>query len=367
MTIHSSQKSSIDIINPDRRKFLVGMTAAGFAFSYAPSALAKTAEGTPAAQGFSPTAWYTIGKDGKVVVTVGKADMGQHIASTMAQLVAEELEASWKDMSVVLASNDPKFNDPTLGAAITGGSWSTMMNFDAMCRAGAAGRMTLISGGAAMLGAPEGECMANASHVIHCKTGKSVSYADIVKSGKANKVWTPDELKAIKLKTRDQYKLIGHSVPQLDIPNKTKGAAKYGIDTMIPGKLYAKPVIPPVRYGASVKSFDDAEAKKVKGFVKAVVIEDPTKSITGWMVVVADTYEGARKAAAALKVDYDKGPNANVSDETILAEARKLSGDPAPGRCSSRTATPRRRWQARRRCWTRNTPPRSTSIARWSR
>ena len=82
----------------------------------------------------------SIGNDGKVMVTVGKADMGQHIASTMAQLVAEELEASWKDMSVVLASNDPKYNDPVLGAQITGGSWSTRMNFDAMSRAGAAGR-----------------------------------------------------------------------------------------------------------------------------------------------------------------------------------------------------------------------------------
>ena len=100
---------------------------------------------TPA--NFEPTAWYAIGNDGKVVVTVGKADMGQHVASTMAQLVAEELEASWKDMTVVLASNDPKYNDPVLGVQFTGGSWSTEMNFDAMCRAGAAGRLTLIKAG----------------------------------------------------------------------------------------------------------------------------------------------------------------------------------------------------------------------------
>ena len=78
--------------------------------------------------------------------------MGQHIASTMAQLVAEELEASWKDMNVVLASNDPKYNDPILGAQVTGGSWSTGMNFDAMCRAGAAGRLTLIKAASEMHG-----------------------------------------------------------------------------------------------------------------------------------------------------------------------------------------------------------------------
>ena len=88
---------------------------------------------------------------------MAKADMGQHIASTMAQLVAEELEASWKDMSVVLASNDPKYNDPVLGIHLTGGSWSTEMNFDAMSRAGAAGRITLIKAASEMLGVPENE------------------------------------------------------------------------------------------------------------------------------------------------------------------------------------------------------------------
>ncbi len=75
--------------------------------------------------------------------------MGQHIASTMAQIVSEELGSNWKDMRVQLASNDPKFNDPVLGAQITGGSWSTMMNFDAMSRAGAAGRIALTEAAAA--------------------------------------------------------------------------------------------------------------------------------------------------------------------------------------------------------------------------
>ena len=102
-------------------------------------------------------------------MTVGKAEMGQHISSTMAQLVAEELEASWKDMTIVLASNDPKYNDPILGAQVTGGSWSTGMNFDAMCRAGAAGRLTLIKAAAEMLGVPEGELYARDSHVDACE------------------------------------------------------------------------------------------------------------------------------------------------------------------------------------------------------
>src|SRR5271165_5326132 len=130
------------------------MTATGLAVGYAALPESVALGATDPSALIEPTVWYSINDDGKVVVTCGKAEMGQHISSTMAQLVAEELEASWKDVSVVLASNDPKYNDPLLGAQITGGSWSTNMNFDDMSRAGAAGRITLIEAGAAMLGVP---------------------------------------------------------------------------------------------------------------------------------------------------------------------------------------------------------------------
>ena len=305
--------------NLDRRSFLVGTAATGLVFGYVALPQVKDALAAPSAN-FEPTAWYSIGHDGKVVVTVGKAEMGQHISSTMAQLVAEELEASWKDMNIVLASNDPKYNDPVLGIQLTGGSYSTEMNFDAMCRAGAAGRLTLIKAASEMMGVPENELRASESRVHHAKSKKSVTFAEIVKSGRANKTWSPDELKAITLKTPDQYTKIGHSLPQLDIPPKTNGSCKYGIDCFVPGMLYGKLALPPIRYGATVKSVDDSAAKKVPGFVKAVVVDDKTATTTGWVVAVATTYEGAKKAAAALKIDWDKGPNAKVSNQSIIDE-----------------------------------------------
>jgi isoquinoline 1-oxidoreductase subunit beta len=311
-----------------RRSFLVGGTAAGLAFGYIAMEGVTTAQ---AAGTFGPTAWYSIDPNGIVTVMVGKAEMGQHVSSAMAQIVAEELEADWSKMRVVLPDNDPKYADPVLGAILTGGSWSVRMNFDAMSRAGAAGRMTLVEAGAKMLGVPAGECRASNSQVIHSKTGKKVSYAKIVADGKASKVWTADELKAIKLKTPGQYTLVGQAVPQLDVPPKTNGTAKYGIDTMVPGMLYGKPVTPPVRYGATVKSVDESEAKKVKGYVKAVTLDDKTATTTGWVVAVATTYEGAKKAAEALKVTYDNGPNAKVSDMTLIDEAKKLQGNPDSG------------------------------------
>ena len=257
--------------------------------------------------------------------------MGQHISSTMAQLIAEELEASWKDMSLALASNDPTYNDPVLGIQLTGGSYSTQMNFDAMCRAGAAGRITLIKVASEMLAVPENELRASESRVHHAKSKRSLSYAEIVKGGKANKVWTPAELKAIALKTPEQRTKIGQSLPQLDIPSKTNGTCKYGIDAFVPDMLYGKLAIPPVRYGATVRSVDDSAAKKIPGFVKAVVVDDKTGSTTGWVVAVASSYEGAKKAAAALKVDWDKGPNANVSNQSMIDELRRLQKEGTEG------------------------------------
>ena len=325
MNKHLKVNSSTDL---SRRSFIVGTSAAGLALGFA-SVPGSSALAAPAA--FDPSVWYSIAPDGLVTVTCGKADMGQHIASTMAQLVAEELGASWKDMRVQLASNDPKYNDPVLGAQITGGSWSTMMNFDAMSRAGAAGRIALTEAAAAMMGVPASELVVRDSRISHAKSKKSLSFAEIVKSGKATKKFSADELKALKLKTPDQYTLVGQSIPQIDIPSKTNGTAKYGIDTFLPGMVYGKIVMPPVRYGATVKSVDDSAAKKVPGFIKAVTLEDKTGTTTGWVVAVANNYANAKKAADALKVTYDNGPNAKVSSETLLAEAKRLQADNASG------------------------------------
>ncbi|MBV8696610.1 MAG: xanthine dehydrogenase family protein molybdopterin-binding subunit, partial [Bradyrhizobium sp.] len=315
-----------------RRSFLVGTAATGLVLGYsaipgAGEALAATA----AASNFEPSVWYAIAPDGIVTVTCGKADMGQHIASTMAQIVCEELGANWKDMRVQLASNDPKFNDPVLGAQITGGSWSTMMNFEAMSRAGAAGRIALTEAAAGAMGVPANELVVRDSVISHPKSKRSMTFAQIVKSGKATKTFTPDELKSITLKTPDQYTLIGVSVPQLDIPDKTRGAAKYGIDVMLPGMVYGKVVTPPVRYGATVKSVDDIEAKKVPGFIKAVTLDDKTATTTGWVVAVANTYAQARKAADALKISYDGGPNAKLSSQSLLDEAKRLQAQDDSG------------------------------------
>src|SRR5215510_11953382 len=86
-------------IDVHRRTFLIGSTAAGLAFGYVVGMHGVSdALGAPAK--FEPTIWYSIAPDGKVTVMVGKAEMGQHVSSAMAQIVAEELEADWRLMNI---------------------------------------------------------------------------------------------------------------------------------------------------------------------------------------------------------------------------------------------------------------------------
>jgi isoquinoline 1-oxidoreductase beta subunit len=312
----------------DRRQFLIGSIAAGAGltagFTVVPNLLGSAGEAL-AAGNYSPTVWYTIDRGGIVTVHITKSEMGQHVGTALAQSVVEELEADWRDVRI-------DYPDPAerWGLMVTGGSWSVNNTFDTLSRCGAAGRIALIEAGAKMMGVPASECHAANSRVI-AKSGKSVSYAELVAGGKVDKTYTPDELKSIKLKKASEYKIVGKPVPALDIPAKTNGTAKYGMDMFVPGMVYAKIARPPVRYGAKPLSVDDGEAKKVKGYQQFVSVPDPTGTAVHYVIAIADNYPAAMEAARALKIDWDLGPNKDVSSESIIEHAKSLVADPSQG------------------------------------
>jgi len=312
----------------NRRQFLVGSMATGAGltcgFSLLPTLIGSAGEAL-AAGNFSPTVWYTIDRGGIITVHITKSEMGQHVGTALAQAVAEELEADWKDIRI-------DYPDPAerWGLMVTGGSWSVNNSFDTLSRCGAAGRMAMIEGGAKAMGVPEGECRAASSRVVH-KSGKSISYADLVSSGKVDKTYSPDDLKKIQLKRAGEYKIVGKPIPALDIPAKTNGTARYGMDMFVPGMVYAKIARPPVRYGAKATNVDDSEAKNIPGYQQFVSVPDPTGTATHYVIAIADNYPAAMAAASALKVEWDLGPNAGVSSDGILEHAKQLTADPATG------------------------------------
>ena len=300
-----------------RRTFLVGAGASGLIFGFAAHEGIRLADASTA-KAFAPNLWFSMDAAGKTVIRIDKAEMGQHVGSALAQILADELEVKWSDVSISHIGFDPK-----VGLHVTGGSWSVNWTFDRMSRAGAAGRITLIEAAARKWGVSADTLSAKDS-VISGPGGKSITYGELVKAGVPPKAFSKDDMKAIKLKAPGQRRYIGKSLPALDVPAKTNGTAGFAIDVVLDGMVYATPATPPVRYGAKVKSVDDSAAKKIKGYMTHVVIEDPTGSQMGWVMAVANSYWTARKAALALKIDYDLGPNAKVSSKTINDESRRL-------------------------------------------
>lgn len=314
---------------PSRRDFLIGSAAAGAGLVMGFSVLPKitgTARDALAAGNYEPSLFVTMEPSGITTVHITKAEMGQHVGTALAQSVAEELEVDWNDVRIDYPDSHEKW-----GLMITGGSWSVNWTFDALSRAGASGRIALTEAGAGILGVSPDECSAANSTVTHGPSGRSVTYAEIVSSGTVSRTFTEDELKALKLKSFGEYKLVGQSVPQLDIPAKTDGSARFGIDVFVPNMVYAKLVMPPTRYGAVPQSVDDSGAQGIDGYIKTLIVEDPTGVQKGYAIALAETYWAADAAAAAVNVAWDAGPNADVSTATILGRARDLVADPEAG------------------------------------
>ena len=297
-----------------RRHFLktAGAAGVGMTLYFQGPGLASIAS---AASAWDPSTAMTITPDGLVTVHIMKAEMGQGVGTALAQVVAEELEADWKDIRIDYPTSDAKY-----GLMLTGGSWSVNWTFDTLLRAGAAARLALVDAAANYWKVPASECVAARSSVRHLPTGRQLSYGQIVDKAPITKKFSEEELKKIELKTPEEYKVIGQWIPRLDIPEKTNGKAKFGIDTFVKGMAYAKVAYPPTREGSKHTAVDDSAAKKVPGYLKTV-------NTPQLVAVVATTYTAAVKARDALKITWDQGPNANVSTESIFEKYAKMAAE----------------------------------------
>ena len=86
--------------------------------------------------------------------------------------------------------------------------------------------------------------------------------------------------------------------------------------------VYAKPIIPPTRYGSTVLSVNDDKAKQVAGYQQSIALEDPSNTAPGWVLVIANSYHAAIRASRLVDVEYELGPTAHVSEGDIQARSR---------------------------------------------
>ncbi len=294
----------------DRRDFLATAGATGLTLLFS-IPVGRSPRVAAAATVFEPNAWLTITPDGAITVHVVMAEMGQGVGTALAQIVAEELEADWKDIRVDYPVNDPKY-----GRMQTSGSQSISASFDTLSRAGAAAGLMLIDAAARHWGVDVGDCIAERGAITHPRTGRSITYGQLVAQVPITKTLTPEELKTIPLKKPERYRLIGRSIPRLDVPEKVDGRAAFGIDVFLPGMAYAKIAYPPTRAGGRHRAVDDAAARRVKGHLQTIVTDD-------LVAAVAETYEAAVAARDALTVTWDLGPRAGLDSASIFGECER--------------------------------------------
>jgi isoquinoline 1-oxidoreductase subunit beta len=330
----ASAETPLVIANVSRRKFLQGASALGglvLAVGFPASLRAADppkygADGMPHGWVDSPLVFVAIGEDGIVSIVCHRSEMGQGVRTGMPMIVADELEADWTRVRVVQAPGD----EARYGNQDTDGSRSTRHFFMPMRRCGAAARQMLEAAAAARWKVPVSEVQAKNSEVVHVPTGRRLGYGSLAKAAASMPLPAMD---TVRLKNPSQFRYIGTGKLKLvDAQDIVTGKTHYGMDTHLPGMLYAVVARPQV-YGGKVVSYDAAATLKVPGVVRVVQIDAtpgaPQFNPLGGVAVIARNTWAAMQGRDALKIVWDDGPNASydsVAYRATLEEAARKAG-----------------------------------------
>ena len=308
-----------------RRRFLLGAAAVGGGLAVG-FRVAEAADGPVQAQTpFAHTqvnplsAYLTITPEGLVIVHSAHMDMGQGSYHGLATLVAEELEADWSQMRADGAWGNTKlYGNLVWGGAMqgTGGSTAISSSFDRYRQAGAAAREMLIAAASSTWKVPKAEITIEKGVLTHRASGRRAGFGEVI--GAAAAVPVPSE---VPLKDPKDWKLIGNAdLPRIDSREKSTGREQFTIDVKLPGMLTAVMIHPPL-FGATLKSFDAAKAKAVKGVVDVV-------STPRGIAVVAETMWAAMKGREAVTAEWDDAKAEKRSSAELAASYRELAARP---------------------------------------
>lgn len=281
--------------------------------------------------------WVKIGSDDLVTVMLARSEMGQGVHTALPMLLAEELDADWSRVRVESSPVDKIYNNLAtvvdalpfhpdddgrvkqlagwltaktmreIGVMVTGGSSSIKDLWLPMREAGAAARAMLLAAAAGRWQVPEAECRC-ADGRVHHRSGQSASYGELAAA--ASKLPLPAR---VALKEPKDFKLIGKPLQRLDGASKADGSARFGLDMLLPGMLYASVRMCPMR-GGGVKSFD-AKAAEASPGVKKVLQVAAYHGGTGGVAVIADTPFHALKALKLLELQWMPGAMSGFSLE----------------------------------------------------
>jgi len=288
-----------------RREFLAGLGIAGGSLVLG-RAPARAAGPLPPVAALGP--WIAVAPDGRVTIGVDKAEMGQGVHSSLAALVAEELDVAWESVRVetlALAGLDRDVS--------TGASSSIRTSWQPLREAGAAARQMLVQAAASAWGVEPDACRTDAGAVLHPASGRRAGYGALAAA--ASRLPVPEAAPL-----RGSGRLVGRSLPRLDLPEKVRGAGSFGIDVRVEGMVHAAPALAP-EPGSRLASANRAGALGVAGVLDVV-------EIPGGVAVVAEHYWQARKGLEALAPVFAGGDTSADSDDYSrrLAEALETPG-----------------------------------------
>jgi len=254
-------------------------------------------------------AWVMVLANELVISRYARSEMGQGSMTAAAQLVAEELDCDWKNVRVDYAdSNEQLRRKRVWGPMSSSGSRTIRESHEVLRNAGAAAREMLVAAAAQGWGVAAAECRAAGGVIAHAPSGRRITYGRVAAA--AAKLPVP---KQVALKAQADWKLAGKPLARVDIPDMVTGRTRYGIDTQLPGMVYAAIAQCPVP-GGRLKSLDEAAAARGRRGVLRVL------PMGEFIAVIADNWWRAAQALRALKIEWDGGANASLSSAALRRE-----------------------------------------------
>lgn len=288
----------------------------GFHF---PFAFAQDSQQAPAPNPFN--AWIRIDADNTVTLTAPLAELGEGLATALPMILAEELELDWSKIRIARAPFHPEwYGDQSVGGSGgVAGSWMPLR------QAGAAAREMLIAAAAKTWVVAPDSCFSRDGAVYHGPRTKSLTYGELVET--ASKLAIPN-LNSVKLKNPADFRIVGTSLPRVDVQEKIDGTGKFGLDVRVPGMLYAVIARCPTFAGKLAK-FDDTKAKAVPGVrhIFAVPSFPPVHNQEG-VAVVADSTWAAMQGRKALEIQWGPGPAEKESSASFREQFVALAAKP---------------------------------------
>ncbi|MBL9099155.1 MAG: xanthine dehydrogenase family protein molybdopterin-binding subunit [Alphaproteobacteria bacterium] len=320
----------MDTMLTRRRAIQIGATATGglalgIAFSGGESDAARGKEGGKIGL------YVRIEPDSRVTIGAPSAEMGQGINTALPMMVAEELDVDWAQVAIeqmplmIKKSDDGQSYTWVHFPQGAGGSNSIISGWPLLREAGARARRLLVMAAAARWKVPAGECITSAGVISHTKSKRTLRYGDVA----AEAATLTDPAEAPKLKSRNDYRILGKPTRNAQSLAIVTGREEFGVDAEMPGMLHAVIARAPA-FDVQIQAVDDAAARAVKGVKHVVRLDGPkadepyTTVIAAGVAVVADTLWAAMKGREALKVTWSTSPWANETTEGSRAEAVRM-------------------------------------------